>query len=104
MHPFICGLNSADRNVVDHVERMLALYPGFWYGIGEGFLRHDELTALTYGDAPQAISSAFGRLLDLAAAHDLPFSSTATSGQPGWNNPTISARSSRRSAPIPTPE
>lgn len=72
LHPFICGINSADRNAVDHVERMLALYPNFWQGIGEVFLRHDDLTALTYGDAPRATSDAFGRLLDLGAARDLP--------------------------------
>ena len=72
LHPFICGFNAADRNAVDHVERMLALYPDFWQGIGEVFLRHDDLTALTYGSAPRASSTAFGRLLDLAAAHDLP--------------------------------
>jgi hypothetical protein len=72
LHPFICGFNSADRNAVDHVERMLALYPNFWQGIGEIFLRHDDLTALTYGDTPRATSTAFGRLLDLAAARDLP--------------------------------
>lgn len=72
LHPFICGFNSADRNAVDHVERMLALYPDFWQGIGEVFLRHDDLTALTYGAAPRATSAAFGRLLDLAAARDLP--------------------------------
>jgi hypothetical protein len=72
LHPFICGFNSADRNAVDHVERMLAVFPEFWQGIGEVFLRHDDLTALTYGDVPRATSSAFGRLLDLAAARRLP--------------------------------
>ena len=65
LHPFICGINSADRNAVDHVQRMLALYPNFWQGIGEVFLRHDELTALTYGETPRGTSDAFGRLLDL---------------------------------------
>lgn len=72
LHPFICGFNSVDRNAVDHVERMLALYPGFWQGIGEVFLRHDDLTALTYGPTPRATSTAFARILDLAAARDLP--------------------------------
>ena len=43
LHPFICGFNAADRNAVDHVERMLSLFPNFWQGIGEVFLRHDEL-------------------------------------------------------------
>jgi hypothetical protein len=72
LHPFICGINSADRNAVDHVERMLALYPGFWQGIGEIFLRHDDLTALTYGETPRGTSDAFSRVLDLAAASNLP--------------------------------
>jgi predicted TIM-barrel fold metal-dependent hydrolase len=83
LHPFICGFNSADRNAVDHVERMLALYPNFWQGIGEVFLRHDDLTALTYGDVPRATSNAFGRLLDLAAARDLPVLVHSNIG-PAW--------------------
>jgi hypothetical protein len=72
LHPFICGINSADRNAVDHVQRMLALYPNFWQGIGEVFLRHDELTALTYGETPRGTSDAFSRLLNLGAASNLP--------------------------------
>jgi hypothetical protein len=83
LHPFICGFNSADRNAVDHVQRMLALYPNFWQGIGEVFLRHDDLTALTYGDTPRATSTAFGRLLDLAAARDLPVLVHSNIG-PAW--------------------
>lgn len=83
LHPFICGFNIADRNAVDHVERMLALYPNFWQGIGEVFLRHDDLTALTYGDAPRATSTAFSLLLDLAAAHDLPVIVHSNIG-PAW--------------------
>jgi hypothetical protein len=34
LHPFICGFNSADRNAVDHIERLLALYPGVWHAGG----------------------------------------------------------------------
>ena len=83
LHPFICGFNSADRNAVDHVERMLALYPNFWQGIGEVFLRHDDLTALTYGDTPLATTNAFGRLLDLAASRDLPVLVHSNIG-PAW--------------------
>jgi hypothetical protein len=83
LHPFICGFNSADRNAVDHVERMLALYPGFWQGIGEVFLRHDDLTALTYGEAPRANSTAFGRVLELAAKHHLPVLVHSNIG-PSW--------------------
>jgi len=83
LHPFICGINSADRNAVDHVERMLALYPGFWQGIGEVFLRHDDLTALTYGDASRADNKAFDRLMDLAAKSGLPILVHSDIG-PAW--------------------
>jgi predicted TIM-barrel fold metal-dependent hydrolase len=62
---------------------MLALYPNFWQGIGEVFLRHDDLTALTSGDVPRATSTAFGRLLDLAAARDLPVLVHSNIG-PAW--------------------
>jgi hypothetical protein len=83
LHPFICGINSADRNAVDHVERMLAMYPNFWQGIGEVFFRHDDLTALTYGDPARADSKAFGRILDLAATHNLPVLMHSNIG-PAW--------------------
>jgi Amidohydrolase len=83
LHPFICGFNSADRNAVDHVERMLKLYPGFWQGIGEVFLRHDDLTALTYSDVPRATGNAVSRLLDLAASRDIPILLHSDIG-PAW--------------------
>jgi hypothetical protein len=83
LHPFICGINSADRNAVDHVARMLALYPGFWQGIGEVFFRHDDLTALTYGDAAHADSKAFDAILDLAEKHNLPVLMHSNIG-PAW--------------------
>jgi hypothetical protein len=83
LHPFICGINSADRNAVDHVARMLALYPGFWQGIGEVFFRHDDLTALTYGDAAHADSKAFDAILNLAEKHNLPVLMHSNIG-PAW--------------------
>jgi hypothetical protein len=83
LHPFICGFNSADRNAVDHIERMLALYPGFWQGIGEVFLRHDDLTALSHGDIPRGNTKAFARILDVAAEHDLPVLVHSNIG-PAW--------------------
>lgn len=73
-HPFICGFNSSDRNAVDHVKRMLEWYPHLWQGIGEVMTRHDDLTALTYGDVSQANSIALDPILDLAADNDMPVS------------------------------
>ncbi|MFP8966206.1 amidohydrolase family protein [Pokkaliibacter sp. CJK22405] len=71
-YPFISGFNPSDRNAVDHIERMLNWYPGLWKGIGEVLLRHDDLTALTYGETPRANSLAMQRVYDLAAKHHLP--------------------------------
>lgn len=83
LHPFICGINSADRNAVDHVARMLAIYPDFWQGIGEVFFHHDDLTALTFGPTARPNSQAFSSLLDLAEKHDLPILVHSNIG-PAW--------------------
>src|SRR5690606_2200047 len=71
-HPFLSGFNPTDKNAAAHVQRMLELYPGFWHGIGEVFTRHDDLTALTYGDTPRANNEALARIYHLAAEYDLP--------------------------------
>src|SRR5690606_6984660 len=51
---------------------MLELDPGLWQGLGEVFTRHDDLTALTYGDVPRANNEAMTRVYHLAAEFDLP--------------------------------
>ena len=73
-HPFICGFNSQDRNAIEHVKRMLEWYPGVWQGIGEVMTRHDDLTALTYGDVTHADSVSLDPLYELAAQNDMPVS------------------------------
>lgn len=71
-HPFLSGFNPADKNADAHIRRMLELYPDFWQGLGEVFTRHDDLTALTYGDTPRANNEAMARVYHLAAEYDLP--------------------------------
>ena len=71
-YPFCCGFNCNDRFAADQVERLLNLYPKFWNGIGELMSRHDELTALTYGEPPHIDSEGFFGIFDLAAAKGLP--------------------------------
>jgi predicted TIM-barrel fold metal-dependent hydrolase len=71
-HPFISGFNPTDRNAVDHVERMVAMYPGLWEGIGEILTRHDDLTALTYGEQARANHVALDPVYAYAAEHDMP--------------------------------
>ncbi len=72
LFPFISGFNPTDKNAVDHVERMLALYPDVWSGIGEILTRHDDLTALTEGEVPRADHPALTRVYQLAAERQLP--------------------------------
>lgn len=71
-YPFICGVNTNDGFAADHIRQLLELYPDFWCGIGEIMSRHDDLTALTYGEAPHINSQAFKNIFDLAAEYDLP--------------------------------
>ena len=73
-HPFICGFNSADRNAVEHVKRMLEWYPDVWEGIGEIMTRHDDLTALTYGDPAHADAPSLEPIYDLAGKLGIPIS------------------------------
>lgn len=71
-YPFICGVNTNDRFAADHIRQLLNLYPDFWCGIGEIMSRHDDLTALTYGEAPHINSKTFKEIFDLGAEYDLP--------------------------------
>ena len=70
--PFLCGINGNDRFAADHIRQLLRLYPDFWCGIGEIMSRHDDLTALTYGEAPHVNGRAFLDVFDLAAEEKLP--------------------------------
>ena len=74
IHPFICGFNTTDKGAVDHIKRMLEWYPNLWEGIGEVMGRHDDLTALTYGESGRANHPALDAVYDLAAENDLPVS------------------------------
>ncbi|MCR5582448.1 MAG: amidohydrolase family protein [Eggerthellaceae bacterium] len=71
-HPFCCGINGNDRFSADHIRQLLRLYPGFWEGIGEIMSRHDDLTALTYGEPPHIDHPAFLDVFDLGAEEGLP--------------------------------
>jgi hypothetical protein len=71
-HPFITGFNGTDMNALDHVKRMMEWFPGFWQGIGEVMARHDDLTALTYGDTCRANAQPLGLVYEFAADHDMP--------------------------------
>ena len=71
-YPFCCGINGNDRMAASQLRRLLEMFPDFWCGIGELMSRHDDLTALTYGEAPHVNHPAFLEIFDLAAEYDLP--------------------------------
>lgn len=71
-HPFCCGFDCTDKYAATQIERLLKMYPDFWCGIGELMSRHDDLTALTYGEGIHMDSPAFRMIYDLAADYDLP--------------------------------
>ncbi|MEE0026649.1 MAG: amidohydrolase family protein [Atopobiaceae bacterium] len=71
-HPFCCGINGNDRFAADHIRQLLKIYPNFWQGIGEIMSRHDDLTALTYGEPPHIDHPAFLDIFDLGAEEGLP--------------------------------
>jgi len=72
VYPLICGFNPVDRFAVRHVERLYQQYPEVWSGIGEMLLRHDDLTAFTYGENARANHRALWPIYEFAADHDLP--------------------------------
>ena len=72
LYPLICGFNPTDKFALRDVERVYAMYPEVWSGIGELLLRHDDLTALTYGDAARANHRALWPIYGFAGDHDLP--------------------------------
>ena len=70
--PFVGGINPNDRNSAKYLRQIIDLYPGMIYGIGELMSRHDDLTALTYGEPPRADHPALLEVYDLAAELNMP--------------------------------
>ena len=71
-YPFCCGFDCTDKYAALQIERLLKMYPKFWCGIGELMSRHDDLTALTYGEGLRVDNPAFCMIFDLAAEYGLP--------------------------------
>lgn len=72
LYPLICGFNPVDRYAIRHVERLYAQYPDLWSGIGEALLRHDDLTAFTFGENARPNHRAMYPIYEFAAHYDLP--------------------------------
>lgn len=72
IYPLMCGFNPVDRYAIRHVERLYAQYPDVWSGIGELLLRHDDLTAFTFGENARANHRALYPVYEFAGHYDLP--------------------------------
>jgi hypothetical protein len=72
LYPLMCGFNPVDRYALRHVERLYAQYPDVWSGIGEMLLRHDDLTAFTYGENARMNHRALYPIYEFAGHYDLP--------------------------------
>lgn len=70
--PFIGGVNPNDKSSAALIRQALETYPGRFVGIGEVMSKHDDLTALTYGETPHANSEAMLAIYDLAAEKKMP--------------------------------
>ncbi len=72
IYPMICGFNPVDKNGLDHIKRMVEMYPDLWVGIGEIFFRHDDLTRMTFGRNPTANCVSMDPVYKYAAEKNLP--------------------------------
>ena len=89
IYPMICGFNPVDKNGVDHIKRMVEMYPDLWVGIGEVFFRHDDLTRMTYGRNPTANCASMDPVYEYAAEKNLPVWIHSDLGDPISNKPAF---------------
>jgi hypothetical protein len=89
IYPMICGFNPVDKNGLDHIKRMVEMYPDLWVGIGEVFFRHDDLTRMTFGRNPTANCVSMDPVYEYAAEKNLPIWIHSDIGDPIKNKPTF---------------
>lgn len=88
LDPMITGFNPADMYAVDHIRRVLELFPGVFSGIGEFTIHKEFVSSKVAGDTASLTDPALDRILDFAGQvglvvilHndiDMPFAKTGT--------------------------
>jgi amidohydrolase family protein len=86
--PMITGFNPADMYAVDHIRRVLQIFPGVFTGIGEFSIHKEFVSAKVSGETASLTNPALDRVLDFAAESglvvilhsdiDMPFARTDT--------------------------
>jgi hypothetical protein len=65
--PMITGFNPADMYAVDHIKRVLQLFPGVFSGIGEFSIHKEFVSSKVAGDVASLTDPALDRILEFAA-------------------------------------
>jgi Amidohydrolase len=86
LDPMITGFNPADMYAVDHIKRVLTLFPGVFSGIGEFSIHKEFVSSKIAGGAASLTDPALDRILDFAGEAglvvilhsdiDMPFAKT----------------------------
>ena len=63
----ITGFNPADMYGVDHIRRVLTIFPGVFTGIGEFSIHKEFVSAKVSGETASLTNPALDRILDFAA-------------------------------------
>lgn len=69
--PLICGFNPTDKRAINHIAA-LRERDGFWAGVGEVLLRHDNLTNLINDEPPYATHPALEPIYKYCSDNNLP--------------------------------
>jgi hypothetical protein len=69
--PMITGFNPADMYGVDHIRRVLQVFPGVFSGIGEFTIHKEFVSSKVAGDTASLTNPALDRILDFAAESGL---------------------------------
>jgi hypothetical protein len=65
--PMITGFNPSDMYAVDHIRRVLQIFPGVFSGIGEFTIHKEFVSAKIAGEVASLQDPALDRILDFAA-------------------------------------
>ncbi len=65
--PMITGFNPADMYGVDHIKRVLKVFPGVFSGIGEFSIHKEFVSSKVSGETASLTNPALDRILDFAA-------------------------------------
>jgi len=66
LDPMITGFNPADMYAVDHIARVLKMYPGVFSGIGEFSIHKEFVSSKVAGEVATLPNPALDRILDFA--------------------------------------